>query len=246
MRVMAPVIALIHAPVLGPRGWLPVAGELSRAGNEVVVPALAGFTDGGAPYAPRLVRLAAGQVRAARPRDGVVLVMHSGAGVFAPHLAAAIGADDAVALFADAALPSRSSAGTVVDAEFLPYLRDLASDGIVPPWPRWWPDEDLSALFPDDVTRQAVTGEAAPLPLEFFEETLPTLPGGWPPCRAAYLVFSEPYRREAAAAAGAGWPVRELPGGHLHMLISPAEAAAAITGLAAEARAAGASLSSLP
>jgi hypothetical protein len=52
MRAMAPLIALIHAPVLGPRSWLPVADELSRAGNEVVVPALAGFTDG----APRSLR----------------------------------------------------------------------------------------------------------------------------------------------------------------------------------------------
>ena len=36
-------------------------------------------------------------------------------------------------------------------------------------------------------------------------------------------------------AARLGWPVRELPGGHLHMGVSPAEVAAAITALAAEA-----------
>lgn len=242
---MAPLIVLVHAPVLGPRSWLPVAGELSRAGNRVTVPALAGFTEGGPPYAPRLVALAAGQVRAGA-RDGLILVTHSGAGVFAPHLVAAIGTDDAVAVFADAALPRRAGASTVVDAEFLPYLRDLASDGIVPPWPRWWPSEELTAILPDEASRQAVTSEAAPMPLGFFEETLPGLPDGWPPCRAAYLVFSGAYRREAAAAARAGWPVRELPGGHLHMLVSPGEVAAAITGLATEARAAGASLRSLP
>lgn len=242
---MAPLITLLHAPVLGPRSWLPVADELSRAGNEVVVPALAGFTDGGAPYVPRLVRLVAAQVRAGS-RNGVVLVMHSGAGVFAPHLIAAIGAADAVAVFADAALPSRPGGGTVVDVAFMPFLRDRATEGIVPPWPLWWPEEDLSPLFPGDAVRQAVSGEAAPLPLEFFAEALPPLPDGWPSCRAAYLVFSEPYRREAGEAARAGWPVRYLPGGHLHMLVSPAEVAAAITGLAEEARAAGASLSSLP
>jgi hypothetical protein len=72
------------------------------------------------------------------------------------------------------------------------------------------------------------------------------LPDGWPPCRAAYLDFSEPYHREASVATRAGWPVRELPGEHLHMLISPSEVAAAITSLAAEARAADAPLSSLP
>jgi hypothetical protein len=245
MRVMAPLIALLHAPVLGPRSWLPVAGKLSRAGNEVVVPALAGFTDGGAPYAPRLVRLAADQVRAGS-RDRVVLVVHSGAGVFAPHLVAAVGASDTVVVFADAALPSRASGSTVTDAAFLPYLRGLATGGIVPPWPLWWPGEDLSPLFPDEAARRAVSAEAAPLPLGFFAEVLPALPGGWPPCRAAYLVFSEPYRREAGQAARAGWPVRDLPGGHLHMLVNPGEVAAAITGLAEEARAAGASLGSLP
>ena len=70
-----------------------------------------------------------------------------------------------------------------------------------------------------------VTGEAAALPLAYFEESLPVLPGGWPSCHAAYLAFSEPYRREAGAATHAGWPARELPGEHLHMLIRPAEVA---------------------
>jgi hypothetical protein len=50
----------------------------------------------------------------------------------------------------------------------------------------------------------------------------------------------------AGVAARAGWPVLDLPGGHLHMLVSPGEVAAAITGLAEEARAADASLGSLP
>ncbi len=50
----------------------------------------------------------------------------------------------------------------------------------------------------------------------------------------------------AGVAARAGWPVRDLPGGHLHMLASPGEVAAAITGLAELARAAGTSLGSLP
>jgi hypothetical protein len=41
-------------------------------------------------------------------------------------------------------------------------------------------------------------------PLAYFEEALPALPDGCPPCHAAYLAFSEPYRREAGAAAHAG------------------------------------------
>jgi hypothetical protein len=74
----------------------------------------------------------------------------------------------------------------VTDAGFLPYLRELASGGVVPPWPQWWPGEDLAPLFPDQATRQAVTSEAQPLPFAFFEELVPALPDGWPPCPAAW------------------------------------------------------------
>jgi hypothetical protein len=276
---MARVIVLVHAPVLGPGSWARVAGELACAGNSVVVPSLAGFAGGGPPYTPRLAGFAsggppytprpagfasggppytprlvgrvAGQVRCGEG-DDVVLVAHSGAGVFVPHLLAALaagsagGAGGATAVFADASLPRQADPGTVVEAGFLPYLRELASGGMVPPWPRWWPEEDLAPLFGDQATREAVYGEADPLPLAFFEERLPTLPGGWPPGRAAYLAFSEPYRREAAEAARAGWPVRELAGEHLHMLVRPAEVAAAIMDLAEQARSAGSSLRSLP
>lgn len=232
MASVTKTIVLVHAPALGPASWRPVADELSRAGHSVVVPSLAGFAADGPPYTRRLIRLAAEQVSAG-PRDEVVLVTHSGAGVFAPLLLEALPASRGSAVFVDAALPSRSLAATVVDPGFLPFLRELATDGMVPPWHRWWPDEELAPLFPDQATREAVTGEAPALPLAFYEETLPPLPEGWPPRRAGYIVFSEPYREQAAEAARLGWPVRELHGEHLHMVVSPAEVAAAITALAA-------------
>jgi hypothetical protein len=242
---MARVIVLVHAPVLGPGSWAGVAHELSHAGNRVVAPSLAGFADGGAPFTPRLVSRVAGQVRCG-DGDDVVLAVHSGAGVFVPHLVLALGGGDATAVFVDAALPRQADPGTVVDAGFLPYLRELAIGGVVPPWPQWWPGEDLAPLFPDEAARQAVTSQAQPLPFAFFEELVPVLPDGWPSCRAAYLAFSEPYRRQAGEAAQAGWPVRELPGEHLHMLVDPRAVAAAIMGLAGQARSAGSSLRSLP
>jgi len=245
---MASLIVLVHAPVLGPATWQPVATALSRAGHQVVVPSLTGFADDGPPYAPRLIRMAASQMPAG-PGDEVILVVHSGAGLFVPNLAVAAAAGSVAAVFVDAGLPRQSGPVTVVEPEFLPFVRELAdarSDGMVPPWPQWWPEEEISALFPDQPTRQAVIAEACPTPLAFYQETLPPLAEGWPSCGAAYLVFSEPYRRQADVAAQAGWPVRELPGGHLHMLVRPAEVAGAITSLAARARAAGPALSSLP
>jgi hypothetical protein len=91
------------------------------------------------------------------------------------------------------------------------------------------------AAVSDEATRRQVAGEAPPLPLAFFEETLPPVPERWRSCPAAYLVFSEAYQQQARSAAARGWPVRELPGEHLHMLLRPAEVAAALTSLSAQA-----------
>lgn len=227
---MSRLLVLVHAPVLGPASWLPVAGELSAAGHHVVVPSLTGFTADGPPYARRLAALAAEQVPA-RSEDTIVLVAHSGAGALVAQLSAAIGAVDVTAIFVDAALPGPAGAGPVLSGEFLPYLREIASGGLVPPWHQWWPGEDLSPLFPDEPTRRAVTSQARALPLAFFEEVLPPAAGNWPPRRAGYLLFSEAYRPQAEQAARLGWPVSEVPGQHLHMLVSPAEVAAAIADL---------------
>ncbi len=228
---MAQLFVLVPAPALGPASWQPVAGELAASGRAVIIPSAVGFAVGGPPYWARLVSRLAAEVDAG-PGDRVVLVPHSGAGVLAGQLAAAIGAGDTTVIFTDAALPGPDGGGPVVGTDFLPYLRKLAQDGLVPPWDQWWPDEDLSPLFPDESTRTAVLAEAGPLPLAFCEEELPPAPGGWPPGRAGYLMFSAAYQDQAAAARRYGWPVSTLPGEHLHMLVRPADVAAAITRLA--------------
>lgn len=223
---------LVPAPVLGPASWAPVARELAGAGHEVTVASLSGFTDQGPPYLPRLVDRVCAQLPPGLA-DRVVLVTHSGAGVFAPYLAAAVRARTVAVIFADAALPPVSGSAHVIDSAFLPFLQDLARGGLVPPWPRWWPAEDLAPLFPDRETERVVTAEAPSLPLAFFEEELPPLPGSWHSCRSAFLCFSEGYQELAAEAASRGWPVRGLPGEHLHMLVRPAQVAGAISDLAA-------------
>jgi hypothetical protein len=233
---MADLIVLVHAPVLGPASWQSVGNELSRAGHQVAVPALTGFAAGGPPYAPRLIAAFAAQVAAADDEAGwpgqVVLVVHSGAGPFAAHLAATVPGGRASVVFADAGLPRQSGPTPVVDAGFLPYLRQIARAGIVPPWPQWFPDEDPAELFPAEAARAAVLADARPLPLSFFEETLPAT-SGEPVSAAGYLLFSEGYRPEAEQARERGWPVTELAGPHLHPLAAPAEVAAAIAALAA-------------
>ncbi len=209
----------------------------------MVVPSLAELADGPPPYWPRLVSEVVSQVPAvpvtAGPRetgapaaDQLVLVLHSGAGPFAGPLCAALAPREVTVIFADASLPGRDGGGPVVDAAFLPYLRELARDGLVPPWPQWFPGEDLDPLFPDAAARSAVLAQARALPLGCYTERIPPAAAGWPPRRAAYLLFSPGYQQTAAEAAARGWPVAELAGEHLHMLVRPAEVAAAIMRLA--------------
>lgn len=201
----------------------------------MVVPSLAGFATAGPPYVRRLVELAAGQVPAA-PGDRVVLVPHSGAGVFAPYLAAAIPASEVDVIFADSAVPAESHEAGTVGSGALKFIRDLVRDGMVPPWPQWWPPGTLAKLFPDQESQRLVTSEASPLPLGFYQEQLPPAPRSWSGHRSGYLCFSESYRDQAAEASRRGWPVRLLPGQHLHMVVSPAEVAAELIALADEVR----------
>jgi hypothetical protein len=229
---MGDLFVLVHAPALGPASWQPAAAALEQAGHQVAVPSLLGFADGGPPYVPRLItRFAERAAPAVSGAGRVVLAVHSGAGPLAARLASVLAVPQVTVVFADAGLPAASGPTPVVPARFLPYLRDLARDGVVPPWPRWWPDADPAGLFPGPAgSRAAAAGEAPSLPLAFFTEVVS--PAMRPLGRAAYLLLSEGYRDEAALARGRGWPVTELAGSHLHMLADPAGVAAAIASLA--------------
>jgi hypothetical protein len=101
---------------------------------------------------------------------------------------------------------------------------------MVPAWPRWFPDASPAELFPNEAARAAVEADARPLPLAFFEETVP--PGEAQLGGSGYLLFSAGYEPEADQARERGWPVAELPGTHLHQLVAPAEVAAALIDLA--------------
>ena len=47
LTVIQPALVLVHSPLVGPLTWEPVAERLRSAGRMVVVPSLAGVTDGG-------------------------------------------------------------------------------------------------------------------------------------------------------------------------------------------------------
>jgi hypothetical protein len=65
------------------------------------------------------------------------------------------------------------------------------------------------------------------LPFAYFETMIPRVPG-WDERSCGYVVFNDAYQEEALDARARGWPVREVKGEHLHMLVDPAATASAI------------------
>ena len=116
-------------------------------------------------------------------------------------------------------------------AGLLELLRGLTDpDGMLPPWSRWWPAESLAGLFPDEATRTAVERQQPRLPLSYFTARLP-VPAGWAGRPSAYLAFGDTYADETALARERGWPVRVVPGRHLHLLHDPEAVASAVLDL---------------
>jgi hypothetical protein len=225
---------LIHSPVTGPRTWAPVAERLRAAGCEVAVPSLLGIGEGNPPFWPRAVAAVTAAAEGAAPGEPLVLAAHSGAGVLLPAIAAALPRPVRCSVFVDATVPARTGVTPVVPGEFLEVLAGLAGpDGRLPRWTDWWADQDVAPLFPDAATREAVTAELPRLPLAFYREQVP-VPTGWDPASGAYLHFSAAYDGEAREAAERGWPVRTLPGEHLHQLVDPAGVATVLRELAGD------------
>jgi hypothetical protein len=135
----------------------------------------------------------------------------------------------------DATVPPRAGEVQNTEDRFLGFLRGLAGpDGRLPRWTDWWPQAEVAQLFPDQATRARVCAEQPRLPLDYFTERVP-VPAGWDDHPCGYLRFSEAYEEPAAEAARRGWPVRSMPGEHLHQLADPAAVARALLEMAGAA-----------
>jgi len=66
-----------------------------------------------------------------------------------------------------------------------------------------------------------VVEEQPRLPLSYYEQAVP-VPDGWDEHPCGYVIFGEAYESTAEEAAARGWPVRRLPGHHLHQIVDPA------------------------
>ncbi len=187
---------------------------------------------GSAPRTPAVVLKA---VAAAAGEQHVVLVPHSNAGLYAPHLTSLVNVEATV--FVDAALPGPEVEGGethLAPPAFLEFLRDLADEqGVLPPWTEWWGDA-ISELFPDAAVRNAVEREQQRLPLTYFTSRIP-VPSDWTAHRASYLAFGDTYADERRRAARLGWATRTITGDHLHALHDPMVVGTSILDLRHEA-----------
>jgi hypothetical protein len=223
---------LVHSPSVGPATWQPVARCLAEADERVVVPSLLSVGDGPPPYWERVVAAVADGLSGVDHAEPLVLVVHSNAGVFVPVLVSGLDRPVTGCIFADATVPALGGATPMAGEAFLPFLRDLAGpDGRLPRWTDWWDEADTASMYPDADTRVAMSAQEPRLPLEYYREQVPA-PAGWADRPCSYLRFSAGYESEAELARQRGWPVRTVPGEHLHQIVDPETVSRAITELA--------------
>ena len=205
-------VLLLPSPLLGTAPtWQPVAGQLTARGIRVRTAEVPTSAVSSRAVMTRFVA----QARAHRPD---ALVPHSNAGLFAPAVAATC--DARATVFVDAALPAAAGSTRLAPADLRAALAGLAVDGVLPPWTRWWPAEELAGLFPSEEWRRRIEAGQSRMPLDYFDATVDA-PADWTLRPCAYLGFGATYRDELAAATSYGWPTRVLEGRHLHQLHDP-------------------------
>jgi hypothetical protein len=225
---MVSTFVLIHSPLVGPMTWQLTAEVLKDHGQRVVVPSFADAIGKGPPYYERLAAEVASAIHKSGPMESAIFVAHSGAGGLVPAAIAASRVSVSAALFVDAILPHPGSSWLDTAP---PPLRErimaLARDDVLPPWNKWFPQEALISLLPDENLRDSFIAELPVLPLRYFQESAPVSPR-WPTARCGYLQLSSAYEQEAEEAARLGWPVRRQSVDHLAMISKPHEVAEAL------------------
>lgn len=204
---------------MGAVSWRPVAERLPDA--------IA--ADYGVVCGPDWYEGVATRVAAQAGEGPWLAVLHSGAGGFAPALADA-SSDLAGFIFVDAVLPYPGK--TCLENAPGPLqarLRELADEGLLRPWNRWFDADPLPRLLPDKALRTAFERDLPRVPFDFLE-VLSASSDGWALRPAAYLQLSKVYEDTATRAEQRGWPVRRVRLHHLAMASDPQE----VAGLLAE------------
>ena len=218
-------VLLLHSPLLGPSSLAPLAQLMRARGSVVVLPDLTAAVVGSSGSWSRFVEAAC--ETGASMRSPVVLG-HSGAGLVLPIVAARAHATASV--FVDAVLPPCfGPAGPP------PGLRSFVhklvrTDGLLPPWTRWWGPDAMRDLVVDEALRASLEADVPCVPVSLYDEVV-QMPGGWSDRRCVYLELSAAYADEADEARRRGWPVAELDAQHLAGATDPARVLDAIAAL---------------
>lgn len=156
------------------------------------------------------------------PADqAVVLVAHSGSGVLLPSIASRLCTSPAKRIFVDAGLPPATGQMQLAPGEFRAFLDErVEADGMLSRWSNWWDEEAMEAMVPDSDKRALVRADIPRLPLRYYDQVV-EVPPSWTQIPAGYLLLSDSYRGTADQARSRGWPVIELPGEHLHLVVDP-------------------------
>ncbi|GGE83068.1 hypothetical protein [Mycetocola zhadangensis] len=209
-----PVLVLMASAALGPAAWGPVESELRSRGWDVVIAPSADEVD------PRTPADAALAYATATPADRpVILIPHSSAGNFVPTLIEIRNVLRVV--FVDATIPVASGKQPLAPPKLLKTLEPLADeDGLLPPWTEWFDEQQIATLFPSPAMRFHIEAQQPQLPLKFLRGVL-RIDADWDRTPSSYLAFGDTYAAETARAQALGWPVTQLGGRHLHMIVDP-------------------------
>jgi pimeloyl-ACP methyl ester carboxylesterase len=214
---VSPTLLFVHSPAVGPSTWVYTAEVLRQNGFRCLVPDLTGVAAAGAPYYPKFAA-AASVVDGSGP---VVLVGHSAAGALLPAVAEALGDRVRAAVFVDAMLPQPGRSWFDTAPPGLErQLRDLANDGVLPPYHEWFPPGTLAELVPDAARRNRLIAENPRLPVAYFDEPAPGA-RFTDPVVCAFVRLGAPFDAAADKAERLGWWVARRDWDHLRMLSDP-------------------------
>jgi hypothetical protein len=158
-----------------------------------------------------------------------IAVLHSGAGGFAPAMAAA-SPTLAGFIFVDAVLPyPGQSCLATAPADHVENLKRLTTDGRLAPWNQWFEPDPTPRLIPDVRHREAFIADLPRVPFAFLEAVAPAQ-SQWERLPCAYVQLSRIYQETADKAQQRGWPVRRARLHHLAMLSDPEAVAGLLRG----------------
>ncbi|MEV6611558.1 hypothetical protein [Kutzneria sp. NPDC051319] len=224
-----PTVVLVHSPYLGPASLRPLADALAAGGIDSCLVDLR-VTVSAAPVHQRLIGAFADAMDEVELTPPAVLVGHSGAGPLLPAFAAELDELVAALVYVDAGLPTPGRSFRELEPDRFAVLRASAREGQLPRWSDWFSPNPLVELVSDEALRAEMADEEPEVAVEFLKEQRPSAEWEGP---SGYLLLTEAYAGDAAAARELGWPVRELASNHLAPATDPVPVAAALTELLA-------------